>query len=345
MLPPFAAYHSLMGMMEKLLYGGAVANTPIEHPPVFIIGHWRSGTTLLHNLMAHDTRFTYPNMYQVVCPKHFLFTERVGTALTEWALPKNRPMDNLPAGWKIPQEDEIALCVATLVSPYLMLTFSDDRSKYADYYELKNVRESERQQWKDFLTLFLKKLTYLNNKPVLLKSPTHTFRIPLLLEMFPQAKFIYIYRNPHAVFPSTLHLRSTLFEDNSLNAVQYESTEADSFFSYELLLKCYDRDRHLIPEGQLHEIRFEDLEGDPVGELEQIYRRLSLPGFDDLKAVIEPQLPALRRYKKNSYDLDAGLKRRIYERVQLAFDRYGYDPDGADQPLPTRTRRRERIPA
>ncbi len=343
-MPAMSLYHSVMGAMESLLYRSQIDRTHITQPPVFIIGHWRSGTTLLHNLMSQDERFTYPNMYHVCCPGHFLFTERVGSALTEWMLPKQRPMDNLPAGWKIPQEDEIAICVSTLISPYLMLTFSEDRSRYARYYELNDVTAQERQQWKDFLTRFMQKLTLRENKPVLLKSPTHTFRIPLLLEMFPDAKFVYIHRNPYAVFPSTIHLRKTLFDENSLAPVNQDATEADIFFSYELLLQAYERDRKMIPAGNLHEVRFEDLEVDPVGQLQHVYEQLSLPGFDDLEATLRPQIPELRSYKKNSYNLDPGLKRRIYDRLRPAFDRYGYDPDGADAPLQTPHTQRTRIP-
>ncbi len=346
LIPPMSLYHSAMGGIERLLYERQVAQTQITEPPVFIIGHWRSGTTLLHNLMSQDQRFTYPNMYHVCCPGHFLFTERVGSALTGWMLPKHRPMDNLPAGWKIPQEDEIAFCVATLISPYLMLAFSDDRSHYARYYELKDITPAERQQWIDFMMSFMKKLTCREPKPVLLKSPTHTFRIPLLLEMFPDAKFIYIHRNPYAVYPSTRHLRRTLFDDNSLAPVNQDSTESDIFFSYELLLECYERDQKLIPEGHLHEVRFEDLEVDPIGELSRVYSGLSLPGFEDLAATLKPQLPELRRYKKNRFDdLEPGLKRRIYERLSGAFDRYGYDPELEDAPVTVPHLRRARIPA
>ena len=64
-------------LVETCLLGGRVSRQKIEHPPIFILGHWRSGTTLLHNLMTLDPQFTYPNLYHVIYPGHFLLTERV----------------------------------------------------------------------------------------------------------------------------------------------------------------------------------------------------------------------------------------------------------------------------
>jgi omega-hydroxy-beta-dihydromenaquinone-9 sulfotransferase len=98
---------------ERQLYSRRVEQTEVTHPPIFVLGHWRSGTTLLHNLLTLDPQLTFPNLYQVMFSGHFLLTETVGSALTGWMLPRTRPMDNVPAGWKHSQEDEIALLLRT----------------------------------------------------------------------------------------------------------------------------------------------------------------------------------------------------------------------------------------
>jgi omega-hydroxy-beta-dihydromenaquinone-9 sulfotransferase len=164
-----------------------------------------------------------------------------------------------------------------------------------------------------------------------LKSPTHTFRVKLLQEMFPDAKFLYIYRNPFNVFKSSMHLRVAMFEENTLGAVDYDAFEDDVLYLYDRFFKAYERDRLNVPEGNLHEVRYEDLEQDPLGELEKAYDGLGLSGFEDLRQTLEPEIPKLKQFKKNQYSsLDPVTKQRIYSRLRPAIERYGYSAEGAD---------------
>ena len=329
-IPGFSLYNSAMAAAERFVYGRRIAETEINPEPLFVIGHWRSGTTLLHNLVCHDQRYTFCNMYQVAFPRHFLLTENVVGPLTSPLIPKTRPMDNIPTGWKLPQEDEIALCAMHLISPYLMIGIHD-RPAYIHYLEMQDVLPKELKQWKDDLVYFMKKLTLRENKPIILKSPTHTFRVKLLQEMFPGAKFLYIYRNPFKVFQSGMHLRRAMFEENSLGKIDYDAFEDDVLYIYDLFFKLYERDRQNVPEGHLHEVCYEDLERDPLAELEKAYSALSLPGFSDLKTTLEPEIPKLKQYKKNKYSsLDPVTKKRVYTRLRPAIERYGYSAEGAD---------------
>jgi len=317
--------NSLSNWCESAIYGRKIARQKVEHSPIFILGHWRSGTTLLHNLITQDPQFTFSNLYEVLFPGNFLLTERVVTALTSWAIPKTRPMDNVEAGFHMPQEDEVALVLLSGISPYLMLAHPTDPSKYVRYLELKNISQSELDRWKERFMYFVKKLTIKANKPIVFKSPTHTFRIPVLLEMFPNAKFIYIYRDPYAVYSSSLHLRRTLFAENGLSRiVMDEKMEEDALNMYTHCIETYERTRSLIPAGNLHEIRFEDLEVDPLGEMHRVYQGLNLTGWENLEPAIVKQLPELTRYRKNSFEMDESLMRRVYSRWKASFDRYGY---------------------
>ncbi len=330
MLPPMAVYNSVMGLAEDLMYSRRVAETEIHPSPLFIIGHWRSGTTLLHNLISLDQQFTFPNMYHAAFPHHFLLTERIMSRLTSPLLPKSRPMDNVETGWQMPQEDEIALCALCMVSPYLMITFPE-REAYANYFDFKTASAEDRQIWKDAFLELLRKITLRDPKPIVLKSPSHTFRIPLMLEMFPQAKFLYIHRHPYDVFRSSMHLRNTLFEANTLGLLNKEPWEAEVLHDYKWAIDSYERDRHLIPEGNLHEIRFEALEADPLTEMERVYTSLSLGGFDEAKKVLVPEVERLKGYQKNTFrSLEPEKKRQVYEHIRAVFDRHGYDPQGAD---------------
>jgi hypothetical protein len=324
---------------EAQVFGRRIAQTDIAHPPLFVLGHWRSGTTLLHELFTLDPQFTYPNMFQVLFPGHFLFTERWITALTAWAVPKTRPMDKMSAHWKMPQEDELALLTRTFVSPYMMLAFQGQRERYGRFFDLTEITPEERDLWIREFRLFLKKLTVRENKPIVLKSPSHTYRVPLLLELFPQARFVYIYRDPYAVYSSSLHLRRTIFAENALGEPNYEGLEDDMMLTYEKCIDRYESTKALVPPGQLSEVRFEDLEADPVGEMRRIYRELNLPGWDAAEPALQSRMPAHASYRKNKFSLDPVTTRKIYDRWERSFALYGYDsrlssssPDFQPQP-------------
>lgn len=316
--------NSIGAFLESCVYGRRIERQKIEHPPVFILGHWRSGTTLLHNLMSLDPQFTYPNLYQVIFPGSFLLTERIVPRITGWGLPKTRGMDNLPAGWDMTQEDEVALMAMTLLSPYIMMAHQRDPSQYSRFFDLQELTPDERELWQKSFLWFLKKLTVRANKPIVLKSPTHTYRIPILMKMFPQAKFIFIHRDPYAVYKSSVHLRKTLFAENGLGEPYLGDIEERTMEMYTKLIETYERTRHLIPSGQLHELRFEDLESDPLGQMRQVYEKLNLPGWQKVEPAIQAELPTLRKYQKNTFHMDEQLKRKVYSRFRRAFELFGY---------------------
>lgn len=311
-------------LWESVLFGGKIARQKIEHPPIFILGHWRSGTTLLHNLMTLDPQFTYPNLYQVMYPGNFLLTEKIVTRLTGWVLPKTRPMDNIPAGWNLPQEDEMALLLLTLMSPYLMLAHQGAPDKTCRFFDLKQLTPDERRRWQDAFMTFVKKLTVRDNKPIVLKSPSHTFRVPVLLEMFPDAKFVYIYRDPYAVYSSGLHLRKTLFRENGLGKPNFNGMEEEVIQVYNDCIDTYEGTKHLIPAGRLHEMKFEELEADPLGQMKQVYDTLGLSGWNQVEPAIQKELPSLTEYRKNSFNMDEATMRKVYSRWRKSFDIYGY---------------------
>jgi hypothetical protein len=316
--------NSAQNAVESLVYGRRIAATKIDQPPVFILGHWRSGTTLLHELITLDDRFTFPNLYHCMYPGSFLLTEQIVTRLTRWMLPKTRPMDNMAAGWEMPQEDEIALAIDCGLSPYLMLALHMRPDIYGRYFDTREMTAGELAVWKRSLLTLMKKLTIREHKPIVLKSPSHTFRVATLLEMFPDARFIYIYRDPYAVYKSTLHLRNTTFVENALGRSNLEGTEDEMLHFYEKCIRTYEDTKSLIPAGRLHEVRFEELEVDPLGEMAQVYQSLRLPGWMDLEPKIRAELPRLTSFKKNAFRMDRDTMVRIYSRLKWMFDLYGY---------------------
>lgn len=330
-LPFFASYNSLMKLVEAATHGRAVAKTDVHPAPLFVVGHWRSGTTLLHNLLCQDKQFGFPNLYECLFPHHFLLTESVATPLTSWMLPKSRPMDNVPCGWDLPQEDEIAICMLSLLGPYRMMAMLEQPAKYDDMFEPGDMRPDERQQLRDTILYFMKKLSVRYRdaagkpKPLCMKSPSHTFRVAELADMFPQARFLYIHRHPYDVFNSTVHLRRTMWDENGFAPAKLDTVRERAIGVYMRAINAYERDKVSVADGQLHEIRYEDLASDPVGQLRATYEALGFDGFGELEKTLEPQVPKLTSYKRNKFEMDEETQRFVYENAKAAFDLYGYE--------------------
>src|SRR5690606_27408366 len=94
---------------ERLLYDRRLKRTALPESPVFIFGHWRSGTTLLHNAMCQDPQFAFVNTYQSMFPNQFFGSRWLFGTFMRWFIPSTRPADNTPLAPELPQEEEIAL--------------------------------------------------------------------------------------------------------------------------------------------------------------------------------------------------------------------------------------------
>ena len=320
-----SAANSLCRRLEQRRYGERVARTTVP-PPIFVLGHWRSGTTHLHNLLAQDRRFAFPNHYQVTYPHTFLTTEASHARLLGWLLPDTRiGLDNVKFGPEVPQEDEFAMVAAVFLSSYMSIVFPRRRELYDRYLTFRRASEQEIARWKDALMTFLRKLTLKYGKPLVLKSPPHTCRIRLLLEMFPDAKFVHIHRNPYAVFQSMQKLIPGvgrwwwLQRDGSLDLQQRILSQ------YREMYDAFFEERPLIPPDHFHEVCFEKLEADPVGQVREIYHALALPDFAEAEPALRAYVNSLADYKKNAFeDLCDALRRRIATEWRRCFDEWGY---------------------
>lgn len=319
-----ALSNSDQARVEDRQFRQAVAATEVP-PPLFILGHWRSGTTHLHNLLALDQRFAYPNNYQVAFPHTFLTTEDKFTSLIAFFLPERRPQDNVRVEMNMPQEEEFGLCTATLCSPYVGWMFPSREEHYERYLTFREVSGPEIARWKAAFIWFLKKLTLKLTRPLLLKSPPHTARIKLLLEMFPRARFVHIHRDPYTIYQSTRRLHDTVVVANHLQrAVNHDPSEG-IFRRFRLMYDAFFEERKLIPSGQFCELAFADLEKDPVGQMRNIYQQLGLEGFDTVEAEMRRYLPTVADYRKNEYaSLKPGLRQRIAVEWRRGFEEWGY---------------------
>jgi omega-hydroxy-beta-dihydromenaquinone-9 sulfotransferase len=331
----FSLFHSAYRAWQWIVVGWLVRKK-IDYPPLFILGHWRSGTTLLHELLVLDKRHTYPTTYECFAPNHFVITESIATKLLAFMLAPQRPMDNMAAGWHRPQEDEFALCNLGLPSPYLTIAFPNDPPQDQEYLTLEHVPPDALARWKRKFLRFLQEINYRSKRRqrIVLKSPPHTGRVKVLLEMFPDAKFVHIVRDPFVVFPSTVHLWKTLYSTQGMQKPRFEGLEQHVFTTFERMYERFEADRQRIPPGNICEIRYEDLVADPVEGIRRIYEELDLGGFVEARPALEGFVAATKGYETNKYrELAPELRDEIAHRWRGYLEKYGYAKDTA-RPAP-----------
>jgi len=316
--------NSSLALLEKLLYGGKIARTQLAAPPVFIIGHWRSGTTLLHEYMICDPEFTFADTYSCFTPSHFLVSRGFLKPMVSLLMPKTRPMDNMAAGFDRPQEDEFALCALGLPSPYLHLLFANDPPEFQRFLTLRNVSEKERGDWLDTFDFFLRSLTVQNPKRILLKSPPHTARIRTILSRYPDAKFVHIHRDPYKLFPSTYNLWMRLATDEGLQVPKGAGLEEYILGTFTEMYDAFEADVPLLKSDQFCDIAYKELTSDPVQTVRKIYDRLNLGDFDRVKGNIEKYAESQKEYKKNQFEIEPAIADQIGQRWSGYIEKYGY---------------------
>jgi omega-hydroxy-beta-dihydromenaquinone-9 sulfotransferase len=114
----FSASNSVNARIERWRCGRQIEAARVE-APLFILGHYRSGTTHLHNLLALDPQFAAPTLFQVFNPHTFLTTARLAAPVADSIIARRRYQDEMAQGAGMPSEDEFALCTMTGLSPYM----------------------------------------------------------------------------------------------------------------------------------------------------------------------------------------------------------------------------------
>ncbi|MFX1313183.1 MAG: sulfotransferase [Promethearchaeota archaeon] len=312
-------------MFEHWKFRKRIKFTDINNPPIFILGHWRSGTTHLHNLLTQDPQFGYITMLEASFPKSFLITNFFKFFMKSF-LPKKRPMDNMEMGLNFPQEEEMAISNLIPFSFYNALYFPEKlMENYYKYICLDQLSKKVLEKWQNAYLYLLKKTTLnVNGKQLVLKNPANTARISLLLKLFPNAKFIHIYRNPYVVFVSMKNFYETTIKQFMLQDVSISEIEKFILIIYKQMMEKYFREKKLIPKENLIEVKFEDLEKDPINILGRIYEHLKLKGFNNVRTLFEKYLLLLKNYKKNIYEFTKDKINLVKEYWKFTIKQWNY---------------------
>jgi len=315
--------HSLLAGLQQRSYASVLEDS-VPCPPIFILGFWRSGTTFLHELLCCDRQFGFPSTYACLNPSHFLLSERrIGQRSIEERT--QRPMDNMLYSWASPQEDEFALLALGAPSPYEALLVPSLMRNPRSLLDLSQSPAEEQVRWSSTLSYFLQLLTVQQAKPMVLKSPSHGFRLSSLRTLFPPARYVIIERNPYEVFASNLKLWKTLLGAYSLEHFSVEEIE-------EFVLAAYVLHEQAICDGAsdldrrfLVRVRYEDLVADPVTQVARLYEELELGSFESVRTSVEQHLASVADYKPNRFTLSPAQKAHVDKMWGSIISAKGYD--------------------
>jgi hypothetical protein len=312
---------------ERLRYGGRLDRMELRQAPLFVVGHWRTGTTHLHNLLSHDPQFGFVSTFQTLAPSSFLLGRHTLRPLVARSMPKTRPMDNMALSADLPQEEEFAMCNVTPHSFYVGWYFPRRiRELFDKYVIFRDADPDMVREWERHYLELLKKATLqCGGRRLVLKNPANTGRIPQLLHLFPDAKFLHIRRNPYAVYKSTVNLHRSTYATIGFQDVTTAEIEENVLHMHAALTRRYFETRDLIPPGNLVEIAYEDLEARPLAVLEEAYGRLGLPGWQEARPAVAAYLATQAAYEKNRFTMRARDIARVEEHLRFALDAWGYE--------------------
>ncbi|MEQ1500714.1 MAG: sulfotransferase [Myxococcota bacterium] len=323
---------SVLGAATWLAYGSRVRAQVLDPPPLFVLGHWRSGTTHLHNLLAHDPNHTVCTTWQAVFPDHALLTGRLGPRLLANALPATRTYDKVSMSWSAAAEDEIALLKLTGRSFYTALMFPDDFESVEPYVDFgEAATDRDRARFLAGLDRFLRTLMVdSGGKRVVVKSCPHTARVRLITARYPRSAFVYIHRHPARLFASMLHMRGVVDWENHLQRPRRSFVDSrwdQTARLGEVVFRRYLEDRALLGPDRLVELAYDDLCGNELARLATVYERLGLPGWPAAEGALRPYVAGLAGYQRNKLPLDPALVAYVYDRWRFVYDAHGYDAE------------------
>ncbi|HJS88247.1 MAG TPA: sulfotransferase [Acetobacteraceae bacterium] len=315
---------------ERAALAWRLRGEPSLPAPVFIIGHWRSGTTHLANVLSRSPRFGILPPVAVGLPWEALGLARLIGPLIERHMPRDRLIDAVALTHDLPQEDELALANMTPLSFYHGLYFP--RTLEANFERglfLDGCPEAQLRAWARAMRHYMAKMTmHQGGRPLLIRNPVYSARIPLLRASWPEARFIHIYRNPYDVFDSSRRMFATLLREFALQDARHD-VDALVLRTYPRLMSRLLDDVATLPAGRFAEIRFETFRKTPLAELERVFQALDLPSFADERERFSHYLDGVSGYQTAPHRLTPGERARVADAWGHFIDRWGYDvPNG-----------------
>ena len=320
-----------LALAERAFVSWRLRHTQIDHSPVFIVGFWRSGTSFLEGILAKDPHFATINKTEQLFPSYFLLHYPFIRWISRLVFPRHRLSltHNKTVDLEAPREEEFAIANLSPFSYYHILTFPDNYAYYTQLALFRDLPPETVRQWKSTYRYLAKKIAFKNpGRRLLLKSPTNTCRMKELLGMFPNARFVHIYRNPYDVIPSFYEIYQNMWAHFSLQSklTDYDPDDFQDFLMnfYKDFYHQYEQQKESIPAERLVEISYEALMEDPLSITRSIYESLKLPGFSELQDQFETYLKSEKDYQPSQRKLDEKTRQKIGRYASDMLSHWGY---------------------
>ncbi|MFZ5617941.1 MAG: sulfotransferase family protein [Pseudomonadota bacterium] len=315
---------------ERMIMESRLPRAEDLAPPVFILGHWRSGTTHLYNVMCKSGAWAFVPPVATGLPWDLFGLGRAFAPLLVKALPKHRYIDNIPVTPDSPQEDEIAVANMTDLSFYHGIYFP---KAFPEFLErglfFTGCTEADVARWQERFVYLLRKLSkYQDGKTLLIKNPVYTARLAMLRGMFPGAKFIHIRRSPYEVFVSMRNFYRKLLAEFALQSYDHVDIDETILSVYERMMDALNKDAEGLAPPHYIDLAYEDLDRDGINALARIYAELQLPGFAEAKPKFEAYLVSVKSFEKNKFAYSDEAAAKVEKRLGRFLDQWGYSRPG-----------------
>lgn len=314
-------------LIDRFTLDRKAAGMSLSKPPLFILGHWRSGTTFLHNLLCQDPRAGYVTTYQSLFPEQ-MASQRLFKPLMKMTMPDKRPSDNVRLDVDLPQEDEFALGNLTPESYYHFFYFPE-QYKYYRKTAIESINRNESDNWDDHYRMLLIKAS-MNTRAerLVIKNPVNTARIPALLRLFPDAKFLFIHRNPVSTVLSTIKFFKAVMPTLWFHKVDDLFMESMVFDNFNYMMTQYEESKFAIPQGNLMEIRYENFESSPLENAHAVYSGLLRENIEPFVDQLGKFLGSQKKHRVNSYEISSAKLNQIQTMLGYWMDKGGFSvPD------------------
>ena len=318
-------------LAESAVCALPVARTRVEKDPLFVLGHWRSGTTYLQDLLSRDPQFGWAGPVHTAMFSNCVLLGWLVKYGVAAGIKNARPMDNVQYALDMPMEETFAVGNFTPYTLNHLLAFPIVWEKYIPCAFVDQLPSRDRAAFKRAYSYALRKITWLQKgRRLILKSPDNTARLGAILELYPDARFVNIYRDPYDTVLSTVNMFKSQIELVRLSVLPegdvedlIENVIVERLFE-PMYRDLFARERSFAPDRYVS-VRYEDFVQDPENHLRQIYETLELPGFREALPRFRDYIAGQKSYQKNRHVMRPELRRKINAHLGFYFEHYGYE--------------------
>ena len=298
--------------------------------PVFIVGSPRSGTSILHELMAADPSTRSPAMWEMQHP----------VAAVEGDDERAELCDRVTQFWHDlqPEYETMHANSGYLPNECIFITAHEFLSDHwggnhvAPSYSAHLAAEDQHRAYR-FHRRFLATLQAARTeRRWLLKAPSHLFQLPTLFDVYPDARIVRTHRDPLKTLASSINLMGTLKWMRCSNVDMSEAAELLPLgYAYIFRKEIDQRADGTLPDDRFIDVQFRDLVRSPMETVAGVYERLGWELSDETRRRVAEYAHAkpkdsrgAHRYSLESTGLDAATER---DRFAFYMDAHGIEPE------------------